>query len=439
MSDSVTTSVDLSVSPDVAFDVFVREIDAWYQVDRRALPDLTRTAAIRFEPRLGGRLIDVHDLATGEGRELGRITTWELGHRLVLLDNEGTEVDVSFEGRGEGTRVTLTHRGLDRLAPGRAAALRRTGWRALTLLYRDHLAPNARPVALAAGSMAVSMAAALAVFAVVQPSPGWLAAGTLIVVLGIMFAVTRIERRVARRWVASSWGYRRIQIHVFVGLTVLGLMAWSLYDVFANGDDWSDTTLPLLPLLALVWCSAEQNGPAGGRPLRKRAHPPRRPPPPAWSGSHLLLLAGLAALVVGALLALDSVAPRLLNPAVALIYAVGIIAFVAYTLLSRHRKNKTLGFNPDFYVGVERRIDDENRRPELLIHRPTEKPGYSGWYAYANERDERRRDLVAWSVQDLIDHSPEAAHPLREGHGKWRWDQHLGAYKPVEEQTEAAV
>ena len=97
MSDSVTTSVEVAVAPVVAFDVFTRDIDAWYRVDAEALPDITRTGAIRFEPHLGGRLLDVHDLPTGEGRELGRITVWEPGQTLGFVDNEGTEVKVDFE------------------------------------------------------------------------------------------------------------------------------------------------------------------------------------------------------------------------------------------------------------------------------------------------------------------------------------------------------
>ncbi len=135
MSDSVTTSVEVAVAPDVAFDVFTREIDAWYRVDPDTLPDITRTAAIRLEPHVGGRLLDVHDIATGAGREMGRVTAWEPARRLAFSDNEGTEVEVSFEPCGAGTRVTLTHRGLDRLTIGRAAQLRRCGWAALTPFY----------------------------------------------------------------------------------------------------------------------------------------------------------------------------------------------------------------------------------------------------------------------------------------------------------------
>lgn len=59
MSDSVTATVEVAVSPQVAFDVFTREIDAWYRVDQDTLSDITRTAALRFERRLGGRLLDV--------------------------------------------------------------------------------------------------------------------------------------------------------------------------------------------------------------------------------------------------------------------------------------------------------------------------------------------------------------------------------------------
>jgi uncharacterized protein YndB with AHSA1/START domain len=161
VSDRVEVSVDVAVSPEVAFDVFTREIDAWYRVDTVTLPDITRTAAIRFEPRLGGRLLDVHDLASGEGRELGRITAWEPGRRLAFTDNEGSEVDVSFEPAESGTRVTLVQRGPD---GERAGELRRAGWAALAPLYRDHLVPNAR--ALGVVLMFVGLAGLASVFSV---------------------------------------------------------------------------------------------------------------------------------------------------------------------------------------------------------------------------------------------------------------------------------
>ncbi|HEV8563709.1 MAG TPA: hypothetical protein VGR41_02225 [Actinomycetota bacterium] len=72
------------------------EIDAWYRVDRLTVADFTRTVAIRFEPHVGGRLIDIHDSESSEGREMGRITVWDPGRRLVFTDNRHTEVEVTF-------------------------------------------------------------------------------------------------------------------------------------------------------------------------------------------------------------------------------------------------------------------------------------------------------------------------------------------------------
>jgi len=97
----------------------------------------------------------------------------------------------------------------------------------------------------------------------------------------------------------------------------------------------------------------------------------------------------------------------------------------------RHRHTKSLGFDPDYYPAVERRLSTQGGRPQLLIHQPTEHPEYSGWCAYANEQDLGSRDLVTWSVEDLVDHAPEAALPLRQGHGKWRWDDAQHAYQPI--------
>lgn len=80
---SISTSVDVELDPEVAFEVFVDEIDAWYRVDRFTVVDFTRTVAIRFEPHVGGRLMDVHDSESGEGREMGRITVWDAGRSRV--------------------------------------------------------------------------------------------------------------------------------------------------------------------------------------------------------------------------------------------------------------------------------------------------------------------------------------------------------------------
>jgi hypothetical protein len=255
----------------------------------------------------------------------------------------------------------------------------------------------------------------------------------MIVLCALIVAGRRIEWRLARRWVASDWSYRRIQNRV-LGLTLLGLLVWNLYGVFEDGGDVGGIGVSVLLLLGFFL--HQQSGPAAGESLRKRAHPPRE----TFFERHpdaglFLLIAGVSALGVGAVLGLASIDAQLADLALAFLIA-GSAAFTLRVLVSTHREKRALGFNPDYYLAVDRRIGDENRRPELLMHQPSKQPEYSGWYAYADERDEHSPDLVAWSLKDLIDHSPEAAHPFREGRGKWKWDPRLGAYKPIERHTE---
>ena len=144
--DAVTTAVDVGVDPDVAFEVFTGEIGSWYRRNRFTVFDFRRSVDVRFEPRAGGRLLDVYDAATGEGREMGRITVWEPGRRLVFMDNHATEVEVRFEPIAGGTRVTLEHRGFDRLPAPEAEHVRRYGWTQTLSWYHDHLISQQKEV-----------------------------------------------------------------------------------------------------------------------------------------------------------------------------------------------------------------------------------------------------------------------------------------------------
>ena len=136
---SVRVTVHVNAVPEAAFAVFTDEIDTWYVRDRHTFADPDLAVGIRFEPGVGGRLIEVHDRGTGEGREMGRITAWEPGRRLAFVDGPGTEVEVSFEAAGGQTRVTLEHRGLERLRPDLAERHARHGWRLLLPWYQRHL------------------------------------------------------------------------------------------------------------------------------------------------------------------------------------------------------------------------------------------------------------------------------------------------------------
>jgi hypothetical protein len=139
---SVRVSVSVRATPGAAFAAFTDDIDSWYVKDRHTLADPDRAAGIAFEPGVGGRLVEVYDRGSGEGRELGRVTVWEPGRRLAFTDERGTEVEVSFVADGDGTRVTLEHRGLERLAPDVAAEHARHGWRLLLPWYQRYLNHN---------------------------------------------------------------------------------------------------------------------------------------------------------------------------------------------------------------------------------------------------------------------------------------------------------
>ncbi|HYU39912.1 MAG TPA: SRPBCC domain-containing protein [Acidimicrobiia bacterium] len=150
-TDSVTVSIDVAVDPDTAFEVFTKEIDSWYQRGPYSWRHPDRAVGIRFEPYVGGRLLEVHDRATGEGFAFGEVLVWEPGARLVFADlvssappDPLTEVEVRFEAAGGGTRVTLEHRGLDQLPPDVAAQKRMYGWQTTLRWFEEHMDKETR-------------------------------------------------------------------------------------------------------------------------------------------------------------------------------------------------------------------------------------------------------------------------------------------------------
>jgi uncharacterized protein YndB with AHSA1/START domain len=144
---SVSAAVDVAVDPATAFEVFTAEIDAWYQRGLHSWRFPDRAVGIRCEPGVGGRLLEVHDEATGQGFAFGEITVWEPGTRLVFTDltssappDPVTEVEVRFESAAGGTRVTLEHRGLDLLPPDVADQKRKYGWQTILRWYDEYMA-----------------------------------------------------------------------------------------------------------------------------------------------------------------------------------------------------------------------------------------------------------------------------------------------------------
>ncbi len=122
---SVMVTTLVAVDPVTAFEIFTADVDAWWKQGPRYRVHPDRPSAMRFEPGVGGRLVEVYDEAAGDAFEHGKVRVWDPPKRLVFemsgrdfQPGENTEVEVRFEGVGEATRVTVEHRGWERFAPG---------------------------------------------------------------------------------------------------------------------------------------------------------------------------------------------------------------------------------------------------------------------------------------------------------------------------------
>lgn len=130
---AATAQVTVDAAPEEAFRIFTDEIGLWW---RRGTPywnDRERGLTIRIEPGVGGRFLEVYDLDTETGLEVGRVTGWEPGRRLAITWKQATwpegvttEVEVTFESQGERTLVTLRHSGFEQL--GAEAESSRSGY-----------------------------------------------------------------------------------------------------------------------------------------------------------------------------------------------------------------------------------------------------------------------------------------------------------------------
>ena len=145
-ADAITASVEVFVDPITAFQIFTEEIDRWWRPGPINWYDAYRAVGIRIEPGVGGRWIEVYDDAGGDVLEIGHVTVWEPGKRLVLHyrdgghELDGTEVEVRFEAIDGGTRVVLEHRGWDKLAPEvaiRSQLNKRWGWASILGWYKE--------------------------------------------------------------------------------------------------------------------------------------------------------------------------------------------------------------------------------------------------------------------------------------------------------------
>ena len=153
---SAQVSVRVSTGLDRAFRVFTEELGAWWRP--HALFASTPRGPGRLalvSPGPQGRLVETLD--DGRSFELGRVLTWEPPTRVrfswrpaSLSPGQATEVDVAFQPVGDAVRVTVTHRGWERVPAEHAARhgapdallLRRLGewWAAQLDRYKSGMA-----------------------------------------------------------------------------------------------------------------------------------------------------------------------------------------------------------------------------------------------------------------------------------------------------------
>ena len=105
---SVSSMVEVAADPATAFSVFTEELDLWWVRGPINHHASGRVLAMRCEPGVGGRLLEVYDDTTGDALELARITVWEPGHRLAWTSSiDEVRTEVRFEPSGAGTVVRV--------------------------------------------------------------------------------------------------------------------------------------------------------------------------------------------------------------------------------------------------------------------------------------------------------------------------------------------
>jgi uncharacterized protein YndB with AHSA1/START domain len=144
--------VTVEASPEEAFALFTEDIGLWWRRDTPYWNDRERGLCVRIEPGEGGRFIEVYELETGSGMEVGRVTAWEPGRRLALTwtqvgwpEGASTQLEITFEPVADGTRVRLQHTGFERV-PGAIDFIAGydSGWKEVLGWYAEHASTHAR-------------------------------------------------------------------------------------------------------------------------------------------------------------------------------------------------------------------------------------------------------------------------------------------------------
>jgi uncharacterized protein YndB with AHSA1/START domain len=112
-TDTIRKTVLVDFAPAEAFDLFTARIASWWPVRTHSYGG-DKVTDVVFEARAGGRVYEV----TGEGeQDWARVRELDAPNRFLLEwligSACGSEVEVTFEAEGPGTRVVLEHRGFE--------------------------------------------------------------------------------------------------------------------------------------------------------------------------------------------------------------------------------------------------------------------------------------------------------------------------------------
>lgn len=129
--DQVRVSVTVDTDAATAFSIFTEETDLWWRRGPRFRAAGRSPGVLRFEPEVGGRLLETFDSQTVV---TGTITHWNPPGEFAFewrgvnfAPGEATQVKITFESVPAGTRVTVLH----------------TGW---STLRDDHPVRHGQPV-----------------------------------------------------------------------------------------------------------------------------------------------------------------------------------------------------------------------------------------------------------------------------------------------------
>jgi uncharacterized protein YndB with AHSA1/START domain len=127
---------DVGCPPERTFELWTARTSMWWPTTHTvsARPDVE----VVIEPGVGGRIFE--RTPEGDEHDWGQVTIWEPPSRISYLWHlrqdraDATEVEITFApSEGDGTRVSIVHRGWDRLGSHgpECRELNQRGWAGL--------------------------------------------------------------------------------------------------------------------------------------------------------------------------------------------------------------------------------------------------------------------------------------------------------------------